>query len=60
MNTVVSEGRAMQTILALLDHYEVALPELSGHAGIAFIDANAAAMREEEFRPDDQGGTSPS
>ncbi|OBI92091.1 hypothetical protein, partial [Mycobacterium asiaticum] len=24
MNTVVSEGRAMQTILALLDHYEVA------------------------------------
>ncbi|WP_205877539.1 hypothetical protein [Mycobacterium camsae] len=53
MNTAAAEGRATETILALLDHYEVALPELSGAAGIAFIEANAAAMREEEFRPDD-------
>jgi hypothetical protein len=54
MNTATLEGRATHTFLKLLDHYEVALPELSGQAGIAFIDANAAAMREQEFMPDDR------
>lgn len=52
MAAAVADGRAMQTVLTLLDHYEVALPELSGHAGIAFIDANALAMLEEEYRPE--------
>lgn len=60
MNTATTEGRVTQTILKLLDHFEVALPELSSHAGIKFIDANAAAMLEEEHRPDGQGGGSPS
>lgn len=54
MNAAVRDGRAMQTINAVLDHFEVLLPELSGRAGIEFIDANAAAMRDEEFRPDDE------
>jgi hypothetical protein len=54
MNTATLEGRATETFLQLLDHYEVALPELSGQAGIAFIDANAAAMREQEFMPDEE------
>lgn len=53
MNAAVADGRAMHTINAVLDHFEVLLPELSGIGGIAFIDANAAAMRDEEFRPDD-------
>lgn len=54
MEAAIADGRAMQTVLTLLDHYEVALPELSGHAGIAFIEANALAMLEEEYRPDGQ------
>lgn len=53
MNAAVTDGRAMHTINAVLDHFEVLLPELNGQAGIEFIDANAAAMRDEEFRPDD-------
>lgn len=53
MTSAVRDGRAMQTINAVLDHFEVLLPELSGLAGIEFIEANAAAMRDEEFRPDD-------
>lgn len=49
-------GRGMHTVNAVLDHFEVLLPELNGKAGIAFIEANAAAMREEEFirRDDDR------
>lgn len=53
MDEAIKDRRPTETILALLDHYEVAMPELSGPGGIAFIEANAAAMREEEFRPDD-------
>jgi hypothetical protein len=53
MNAAILDGRATETLLAVLDHYEVALPELSSEDGIAFIDANAAAMRDEEFRPDE-------
>lgn len=53
MTAAVRDGRAMQTINAVLDHFEVLLPEMSGRAGIEFIEANAAAMRDEEFRPDD-------
>lgn len=49
----MAAGRGMQTLNAVLDHFEVLLPELGGQAGIEFIDANAAAMLEEEFRPDD-------
>ena len=64
MNAATLEGRATQTILALLDHYEVALPELSAAAGLAFIEANATAMLEQEYRADDDetptGGGLPS
>jgi hypothetical protein len=52
MSDATAEGRATETFLALLDHYEVSLPELSGRAGIAFIEANALAMLEVEYRPD--------
>ncbi|WP_349319150.1 hypothetical protein [Mycolicibacterium canariasense] len=52
MAAAVAAGRGMQVVNAVLDHFEVLLPELSGTAGIAFIDANAAAMLDEEFRPD--------
>ncbi|MHA0285182.1 hypothetical protein ACXYX3_01900 [Mycobacterium sp. C3-094] len=53
MQAAVADGRAMQTINAVLDQFEVLLPELSSTGGIAFIDANAAAMREAEFLPDE-------
>lgn len=53
ISAATADGRVTQTLLKLLDHYEVALPELTGQAGIEFIDANAAAMRDEEFKPDD-------
>lgn len=53
MSAAVSDGRAMQTVNAVLDHFEVLLPELNGQGGIAFIEAHVAAMRDEEFRPGD-------
>lgn len=53
LGAAVAAGRGMHTVNAVLDHFEVLLPELNGKAGIAFIEANAAAMREEEFRPND-------
>lgn len=49
----VAAGRGMHTVNAVLDHFEVLLPELNGKAGIEFIEANAAAVREREFLPDD-------
>ena len=59
MNAATLDGRATQTILAVLDHYEVALPELSATAGIAFIEANATAMLEQEYRSDDRDDETP-
>lgn len=53
LGAAVSVGRGTHAVNAVLDHFEVLLPELSGAAGIAFIEANAAAMRDEEFGPDD-------
>ena len=54
VNAAMLDGRATHVVLALLDQYEVALPELNGTAGIAFIEANATAMLEQEYRSDDQ------
>lgn len=56
ISAATADGRMTQTLLKLLDHYEVALPELSGQAGIEFIDANAAAMLDVEYNPDDADG----
>ena len=53
LGNAVAAGRGMHAVNAVLDHFEVLLPELSGKAGIAFIEANAAAMLDQEFMPDD-------
>ncbi|MBI5536694.1 MAG: hypothetical protein HY898_28500 [Deltaproteobacteria bacterium] len=53
-STAVADRRGMQTVNAVLDHFEVLLPELSSAAGIEFIEAHTTAMLDEEFRPDDQ------
>lgn len=63
MNAAAADGRPTETFLRLLDHYEVALPELSSTAGIAWLEAQIDALRTEEFRPDgdqDPGGGLPS
>ncbi|WP_104183590.1 hypothetical protein [Mycobacterium avium] len=62
MNAATADGRPTETFLRLLDHYEVALPELTSAAGIAWLEAQAAALAGEEHRPNDQdpGGGSPS
>ena len=51
ITAALADGRMTQTLWKLLDHYEVALPELSSRAGMEFIDANAAALLDEEYRP---------
>jgi hypothetical protein len=51
-----AEGRATDAFKQLMGLYEVALPELTSEAGIAWIEAQIDALRTEEFRPDDDGG----
>ena len=53
MNAATADGRPTETFLRLLDHYEVALPELSGPAGITWLEAHIDALRTEEFKPDE-------
>ena len=55
MISATLDGRPTETFLRLLDHYEVALPEISGPAGIEWIEAQIDALLGEEFRPDDEG-----
>ncbi|PBA30569.1 hypothetical protein CKJ65_16445 [Mycobacterium intracellulare] len=55
MNAATAAGRPTETFLRLLDHYEVALPELSSTVGTAWLKAQIAALAGEEHRPDDGG-----
>lgn len=56
MRAAATQQRVTETFIQLMDLYEVALPELSSEAGIAWIDAQINAVREQEFRPDQEGG----
>ncbi|AFC44583.1 hypothetical protein OCU_33640 [Mycobacterium intracellulare ATCC 13950] len=55
MNAATADGHPTETFLRLLDHYEAALPELTSSAGVAWLEAQIAALAGEEHRPDDGG-----
>jgi hypothetical protein len=60
MNAATHEGHPTEVLLQLLDLYEVALPELSGLGGMEWLEAPIETLVSEEFKPDDEGGGSPS
>lgn len=53
MNEAAADGRATETLLALLDLYEVALPELSGAVGIEWLESQIQAFIDGEHGLDD-------
>ena len=48
LRTAIAEQRVTQTLLALLDLYVMALPELSSSAGKSFLDGAVLALLEQE------------
>lgn len=55
MNEAVADGRATEVLLALMDLYEVALPELSGAVGIEWLQSQMQAFVDMEHGLDDFG-----
>jgi len=53
MNEATAEGRSTQVLLALLDLYEVILPELSGAVGIEWLQSQIQAFIDGEHGLDD-------
>lgn len=53
MNEAAADGRATEVLLALLDLYEVALPELSGAVGIEWLSSQIQGFVEMEHGLDD-------
>ncbi|BCI84400.1 hypothetical protein MTY66_60250 [Mycolicibacterium sp. TY66] len=50
-----ADGRMTQVLLALLDLYEVALPELSGTVGVGWLESQIQGFLEMEHGLDDFG-----
>lgn len=50
MEAAITDSRATETFVQLLDLYEVALPELSSPAGIKWIEEHITALAGEETR----------
>ncbi|BBX29317.1 hypothetical protein [Mycolicibacterium alvei] len=48
IRSAIDDQRATETFIALLDHYEVALPELSSNVGIGWIQDHITALANEE------------
>lgn len=53
MNEVTAEGRSTEVLLALMDLYEVVLPELSGAVGIEWLQSQIQAFIDGEHGLDD-------
>jgi|KBSSwiStaDraftv2_1062776.scaffolds.fasta_scaffold668325_1 hypothetical protein len=53
MNEATAEGRSTETLLALLDLYEVVLPELGGAVGVEWLQSQIQAFIDGEHGLDD-------